>query len=636
MATLRQFIYDELVEITDDFKTEIGQGGSGSVFRGIFGCTAVAVKRVPESPMSATLFARELQSAMIEHPNVVSVIGWCWQPPCSYVISEYAGESLSSMLKSGSLSALQRVCVLYDAAKGLALLHSLPQPIVHRDVNPNNIVVSAAGAKLLDFGLSRIIDLSRVSIATTVVIGTELYVDPMQQFAGVSPACDVFSFGVTTLALLMGQSNGAELKQTVHAFLAANQGTTVKFRKDMSVQWPEKIEEALLEIVRSCIRPFQVDRTHMAKICEILQQLPKQSLGTDDASSCDACSVVIGSLVKRIEELEAQAVQDRYQAEIFQRMFVHMQQQIDMLKSQQSPTAQVTTQMTAPARMTAVPQTAPRGMAGPATPTAVIQRLLRLFVFITNKGFVFDGQRWTAFRNIGISTRLHNRVCKASDDSVYIMDDNWGLFEYTVSTDVMTKRSSDRPRGIQYLARSLVIHKGVLYCFGYTGDARDGTTVFALSSDAKWQKVGSFTGWRGAAAVGVIGDKIYISDEKSTEYYDTTSRRTARLSGTSASEAGFCVYRKKLFVAGGVVPDKLVATFKCYDPFTDNWTQLTSISSVRSNLALVVFNDRLWAIGGLNEGSVLSIVESFDVSTNSWRSEPSLPQPLQGCCACAL
>eukprot|EP00698_Gefionella_okellyi_P001078 TRINITY_DN1096_c0_g1_i1.p1 TRINITY_DN1096_c0_g1~~TRINITY_DN1096_c0_g1_i1.p1 ORF type:complete len:631 (-),score=137.08 TRINITY_DN1096_c0_g1_i1:23-1915(-) len=630
MATLRQFIYDELVEITDDFKTEIGQGGSGSVFRGIFGCTAVAVKRVPESPMSATLFARELQSAMIEHPNVVSVIGWCWQPPCSYVISEYAGESLSSMLKSGSLSALQRVCVLYDAAKGLALLHSLPQPIVHRDVNPNNIVVSAAGAKLLDFGLSRIIDLSRVSIATTVVIGTELYVDPMQQFAGVSPACDVFSFGVTTLALLMGQSNGAELKQAVHKVLVSNQGTAVDFKKDMSVEWPEQVEKALLEIARSCIRPMQEERTQMAKICEILKELPKQSLGTDTCAG-DNGSVVIGALVKRIEELEAQAVecrsqaaQDRSHIAQFQRMFVLQQQQIDSLNARLGPTAQ----------MTAVPQTAPHGTAGPAMPSAIKQRPQKLFVFAKDKGFMFDGQRWIPFPSI--STEVYNRVCKASDDSVYIMDDEWGLFEYKVSTDVVTKRSSDRPSGFPRLGQSLVLQNGILYCFGYTSYERDGTAVFALSSDAKWQKVGSFTGWRGAAAVGVIGDKIYISDEKSTEYYDTTSRRTARLSGTSASEAGFCVYRKKLFVAGGVVPDKLVATFKCYDPFTDNWTQLTSISSVRSNLALVVFNDRLWAIGGLNEGSVLSIVESFDVSTNSWRSEPSLPQPLQGCCACAL
>ena len=59
-----------------------------------------------------------------------------------------------------------------------------------------------------------------------------------------------------------------------------------------------------------------------------------------------------------------------------------------------------------------------------------------------------------------------------------------------------------------------------------------------------------------------------------------------------------------------------------YDPNSDDWSQRSSMLQGRTGFRLVWFNQRIWAIGGWNS----NIVESYDILTNTWRTETNLPE----------
>eukprot|EP00698_Gefionella_okellyi_P012089 TRINITY_DN3229_c1_g1_i5.p1 TRINITY_DN3229_c1_g1~~TRINITY_DN3229_c1_g1_i5.p1 ORF type:complete len:859 (+),score=201.02 TRINITY_DN3229_c1_g1_i5:29-2605(+) len=265
------------------------------------------------------------------------------------------------------------------------------------------------------------------------------------------------------------------------------------------------------------------------------------------------------------------------------------------------------------------------------------QQRKRLFVLGRDKGFVFDGTHWTSCHSI--SSTVRNRVSKSSDDSVYIMGEDLQLWVYTISTDRVTKHSSDRVPSDGF--PSLVKHADTLYCVACGDRVLDyGKKIYALYPAAtQWEHVVTLCNEYSYPSVGVIGNKVYISGYKGAECYDSVSNTCVALSGTSAIRAGYCVYQNKLYVAGGANA-QAVNKFMVYDPVTDRWTRLADMPTGRWELSLVVYGDRLWAIGGVTELSFeethCAVVESYDVRTNIWRAETSLPEPIAYCGAIVM
>jgi hypothetical protein len=206
----------------------IGAGGMAEVFRATYSPEGgferqVAIKRIlpsyAEDPEWVALFRREAQlGASLAHPNIVQVLDFGADGPTYFLAMEYVdGVSLSRLLKTlrarrEPLSVASCLTVALAVLEALDCIHSRvgpvgqPMALVHRDVNPPNILLSRIGeVKLADFGVAKsLVDPTRT--LSGIVRGKLGYVAPEQLLSQqVDARADLFALGVTLHEMLTGQ-----------------------------------------------------------------------------------------------------------------------------------------------------------------------------------------------------------------------------------------------------------------------------------------------------------------------------------------------------------------------------------------------------------------------------------------------
>jgi eukaryotic-like serine/threonine-protein kinase len=213
----------------------IGRGGMGAVYRAVreddtFQKT-VALKLVrggASHDMDQRRFRRERQIlARLEHPNIATVFdGGTTEEGQPYLVMEYVeGLPISDYCERHRLTVRQRL-ELFDAVCG-AVAYAHRSLIVHRDIKPDNILVTAGGSpKLLDFGIAKLlaagVDPDEAPTATLLPMMTPEYASP-EQVRGepVTTSSDVYSLGVVLYELLTGtrpyEVRGESLNGIVHA-----------------------------------------------------------------------------------------------------------------------------------------------------------------------------------------------------------------------------------------------------------------------------------------------------------------------------------------------------------------------------------------------------------------------------------
>ncbi|KAL1338692.1 hypothetical protein AAHE18_10G229800 [Arachis hypogaea] len=203
--------YSELSKATNGFsqKNFLSEGGFGAVYKGqLSNGMRVAVKQHKNVSFQGD---KEFQSEVsvlreARHENVLMLLGSCSEGHNRILVYEYVcNGSLAQHLSQHSRSPLSwedRIKVAIGAANGLLYLHS--KNIIHRDLRPNNILITHDHHPLLgDFGLARI--QNQDSIYSTEVVGTLGYLAPEYAECGkVSTKTDVYSFGVVLLELITG------------------------------------------------------------------------------------------------------------------------------------------------------------------------------------------------------------------------------------------------------------------------------------------------------------------------------------------------------------------------------------------------------------------------------------------------
>ena len=194
----------------------VGVGGMGMVFRGkhLNLDIDVAVKCLkPELAANAEQFVLRFQreakiAATVTHQNLIRVYDVSESSGIHYLIMEFVqGESARERVRrKGRLGVDEAVTIAYEAALGLAAAHE--RRIVHRDIKPDNILISATGqVKVADLGLCKAVDVSEGMTMSQTAMGTPRYMPPEQfeDLGSVGPAGDVYALGATLFFLLVGQ-----------------------------------------------------------------------------------------------------------------------------------------------------------------------------------------------------------------------------------------------------------------------------------------------------------------------------------------------------------------------------------------------------------------------------------------------
>lgn len=202
----------------------LGAGGMGEVYRALDHRLdrVVALKILPTGvagdPDRLRRFEEEARAvARLSHPNILTLHDVGASGDVSYVVMELLeGETLRERLRSGPLPPRKAADIAAQAARGLAAAHE--RQIVHRDVKPENLFITADGhVKVLDFGLARRTDGVRAEAGADtptlmpgtepgVVLGTVGYMAP-EQVRGerVDHRADIFALGVVLYEMLCGR-----------------------------------------------------------------------------------------------------------------------------------------------------------------------------------------------------------------------------------------------------------------------------------------------------------------------------------------------------------------------------------------------------------------------------------------------
>lgn len=197
-----------------EFKEIIGTGGSCTVYRGLYKQKLVAIKEMKQNLNKTSFmkeFNREIQTlSKLKHPNLVMLLGASIGSKCCIITDYCAGKSLFNLLyerREVKLSWKQRFKFARDIAEGMAYLHSVHPPVLHRDLKSLNLLLTeeintpedSSTVKITDFGVSRVLTEETMTgkIGTSHWMAPEIFNDLPYGLPS-----DVYSYGIVLWEIL--------------------------------------------------------------------------------------------------------------------------------------------------------------------------------------------------------------------------------------------------------------------------------------------------------------------------------------------------------------------------------------------------------------------------------------------------
>ena len=178
--------------------------------------------------------------ARLEHPNIVNVTdaGTSENGVPFYVMERLEGETLSALLhRQRRLVPQQALAIAAGILDGLHAAHQIG--VVHRDVKPPNIFLTANAVKVLDFGIAKIRDAKDVITARGLAVGTPRYMSPEQaQGSGVDPRSDIYATGLMLFEMVSGVGPFDDVRDN-NELLLAHLGRPAPPLSSISVVAPE-------------------------------------------------------------------------------------------------------------------------------------------------------------------------------------------------------------------------------------------------------------------------------------------------------------------------------------------------------------------------------------------------------------
>ena len=204
----------------------------------------------------ASFLAEARNVARINHPHVIGIYGVAKQDPHCYIAMEYVDGSAADdwVTAHGPFSPLRATEILLQSASALQAAHDAE--VVHRDVKPDNLLITADGtAKLGDFGMA--MSTNREAAPGPVRAGTPYYTAP-EVWRGhlASPASDIYALGATYFYLLTGRPpfEASTIQDLTAAHLQAN------------VPLISNVPRVCNEVIQRCMAKSPEDRYLSAQV----------------------------------------------------------------------------------------------------------------------------------------------------------------------------------------------------------------------------------------------------------------------------------------------------------------------------------------------------------------------------------
>uniref|UniRef100_A0A804QKZ3 Protein kinase domain-containing protein n=1 Tax=Zea mays TaxID=4577 RepID=A0A804QKZ3_MAIZE len=286
MLVPMRYAYTNIIAITGHFRDKLGQGGYGTVYKGVLlpGEIHVAVKMLGNSNCNGEEFISEVATiGKIHHVNVVRLIGFCSEENIRALIYEFMPRGsldkyIFSSEKTFSWDKLNEIAL--GIARGLNYLHhGCDMQIVHFDIKPHNILLDSNFVpKVADFGLAKLFPRDDSFVPLSAMRGTIGYIAPemvSRSFGIISSKSDVYSFGMLLLEMTGGRRNAdphagsssqAYYPSLVYRQLSQGDANRISEGVDM-----HELEKKLCIIGLWCIQMKPQDRPTMSEVIEMLE-----------------------------------------------------------------------------------------------------------------------------------------------------------------------------------------------------------------------------------------------------------------------------------------------------------------------------------------------------------------------------
>lgn len=265
---------------------EVGQGGMATVYlaEDLKHHRKVAIKLLKDdlsASIGATRFLREIEiAAQLQHPNILPLLDSGEAAGLLYYVMPYVdGQSLRQRLaREHELPIGEAVKILIEIVDALAHAHS--RGVVHRDMKPDNVMLTGRHALVADFGVARAVSQATGANSLTsmgVALGTPTYMSPEQAVAdpNVDQRADIYAVGVIGYELLAGRPpfSGVTPQQVLAAQVTEKPDPVSKHRPGVS----PGLEHAIMK----CLEKRPADRWQSAEeLLAVLEPLGTPSGGT--------------------------------------------------------------------------------------------------------------------------------------------------------------------------------------------------------------------------------------------------------------------------------------------------------------------------------------------------------------------
>ncbi len=269
----------------------IGKGGMGEVYRArdITLNRTVALKLLKPAAAgddsSKSRFLREARlAATLEHPNICTIFDAGESLGHFFIAMQYVeGRPLRQIIDRRPLDLATLLRLVIQIANALAAAHR--REIVHRDVKPENIIVTPEGdAKVLDFGLAKFMEDAEPNLtASNCVVRTPAYMSPEQaRGKHVDKRSDVFSFGVVLYEMATGRVpfQKESSVETMHAIIEQPHTPARELNKDLPAELERIIDSALKKSPDERYADFDAIVADLQRILADRSTAPAVSAGT--------------------------------------------------------------------------------------------------------------------------------------------------------------------------------------------------------------------------------------------------------------------------------------------------------------------------------------------------------------------